>query len=89
METQTEQELAEIRKFLKKWKVDPTQGLEKKIHGDYALWVIRQLGSLIIHFHNAQPWLHYYVAHSLNILSTPLNQEDTNKMVKALKYCFS
>ena len=59
------------------------------MHEKYALWVIHQLGEYIIHFTNAQPWLHYYVVHSVNMLNSPLTSDDQQKMVKALRYCFS
>lgn len=65
------------------------QGLLKTLHEKYANWVIHQLGQFIIHFTNAQPWLHYYVVHTVNMMGSSLTEEDGRKMVKALKYCFS
>jgi prenyltransferase beta subunit len=81
--------VGEIRKFLSKWKVEKEQGLLKELHEAYAQWVIHQLGDHIIHFHNAQPWIHYYVVHTVNMLGSSLSEDDSDKMVKALKYCFS
>ena len=78
-----------MKKFLKKYKVDPEQTLEKQIHYRYALWTIHQLGQYIIHFQNAQPWVHYYVVHTINILGKTLEPTDSDKMIKALKYCFN
>lgn len=50
---------------------------------------MNQLGQHIIHFHNAQPWLHYYIVHTIKTLGKTLDTSDTEKMVRALKYCFS
>jgi hypothetical protein len=59
------------------------------MHQRYADWVIHHLGQFIIHFQNAQPWLHFYVVHIHNMLGVPLALEDSQKMTKALSYCFS
>lgn len=86
MENETEKEIEDIRKFLKGWKIDHNQTLTKNIHYNYAAWVIHSLGHHIIHFQNAQPWLHYYVVHTANMLKIALTEEDWQKMIKALKY---
>lgn len=74
MQNQTQKEVQEILAFLAKWKVDKSQPLLKDMHRNYSKWVIHQLGEYIIHFHNAQPWLHFYVVHCLNMMGTPLEQ---------------
>lgn len=56
-------------------------------HLVYANWVMNKIGDKIIHFQNAQPWLHFYIAHVANLLGQPLSPADSERMQRALKYC--
>ena len=77
MESRTEEEINEIRNFLKNWKIDDKQELATNSHAHYVNWIINKLGEYIIHFQNAQPWLHYYVIHTIRLLSQPFSQSNT------------
>lgn len=76
-------------KSLRRINIDPQQGVDTPLHLKYIHFVLHELGEHIIHFDNAQPWLHYYTIHTAHILGHDLSQEDKQLMKKALQYCHS
>lgn len=87
--SQTEKEVKEMLKSLRKIKIEPKQGIETDLHMKYVQFILHELGEHIVHFDSAQPWLHYYAIHTAKVLGRDLSQQDKMLMKQALKYCFS
>lgn len=65
----------------------PNKKLLTTLHEHFVRGVLFGLGKDIMHFDNAQPWVHYYLLHALQILGVELEKDIAEKMVQALKHC--
>lgn len=80
-----ENEVIETFKTLKSYTAD----LLRDNHAKYMLSNLTNLGEAIIHFDYGQPWIYYYILHSLTLLGKPLPEEHIPSIIKGLKYCWN
>lgn len=71
--SQTEKEVKDMLASLRKFKVNPNQGLDSKLHEQYIHYILHELGELVVHFESAQPWLYYYAIHSAKLLGSDVS----------------